>query len=46
MPAGAIVVKEDVAEAVKSGHLRGYGGDVWVRILLSLHRFKHAKRLY
>jgi len=26
---GAIVVKEDVAEAVKSGHLQGYGGDVW-----------------
>ncbi|RMJ26751.1 formate dehydrogenase [Aspergillus sp. HF37] len=26
---GAIVVKEDVAEAIKSGHLRGYGGDVW-----------------
>jgi len=26
---GAIVVKEDVAEAVKSGQLRGYGGDVW-----------------
>ncbi|KAL8991952.1 MAG: hypothetical protein Q9169_007501, partial [Polycauliona sp. 2 TL-2023] len=26
---GAIVVKEDVAEAMKSGHLRGYGGDVW-----------------
>ena len=26
---GAIVVKEDVAEAVKSGHLAGYGGDVW-----------------
>ncbi len=26
---GAIVVKEDVAEAVKSGWLRGYGGDVW-----------------
>lgn len=26
---GAIVVKEDVAEAVKSGKLRGYGGDVW-----------------
>jgi len=23
------VVKEDVAEALKSGHLRGYGGDVW-----------------
>jgi formate dehydrogenase len=22
-------VKEDVAEALKSGHLRGYGGDVW-----------------
>jgi len=26
---GAIVVKEDVAEALKSGHLNGYGGDVW-----------------
>ncbi|KAL9126636.1 MAG: hypothetical protein Q9217_004339 [Psora testacea] len=26
---GAIVIKEDVAEALKSGHLRGYGGDVW-----------------
>jgi formate dehydrogenase len=26
---GAIVVKEDVAEALASGHLRGYGGDVW-----------------
>ena len=26
---GAIVVKEDVAEALKNGQLRGYGGDVW-----------------
>lgn len=26
---GAIVVKEDVADALKAGHLRGYGGDVW-----------------
>lgn len=26
---GAIVVKEDVADAIKSGQLRGYGGDVW-----------------
>lgn len=26
---GALVVKEDVAEALKSGKLRGYGGDVW-----------------
>jgi formate dehydrogenase len=26
---GAIVVKEDVADAIKSGHLAGYGGDVW-----------------
>ena len=26
---GAIVVKEDVADALASGHLRGYGGDVW-----------------
>lgn len=23
------MVKEDVAEALKSGHLNGYGGDVW-----------------
>jgi formate dehydrogenase len=26
---GAICVAEDVADAIKSGHLRGYGGDVW-----------------
>lgn len=26
---GAIVVKEDVAQALESGHLNGYGGDVW-----------------
>ncbi|PMB68843.1 Formate dehydrogenase [Beauveria bassiana] len=26
---GAIVVKEDVAAALESGHLAGYGGDVW-----------------
>ncbi|ODV97538.1 hypothetical protein PACTADRAFT_62890 [Pachysolen tannophilus NRRL Y-2460] len=26
---GAICVAEDVAEAVQSGQLRGYGGDVW-----------------
>jgi formate dehydrogenase len=26
---GAIVVKEDVAEALRTGHLAGYGGDVW-----------------
>jgi len=26
---GAIVVKEDVAEALKSGQIRAYGGDVW-----------------
>lgn len=26
---GAIVVKEDVADALSRGHLRGYGGDVW-----------------
>ncbi|CAN6674411.1 formate dehydrogenase 1 [Trichomonascus vanleenenianus] len=26
---GAICVEEDVAEALKSGQLRGYGGDVW-----------------
>ncbi|TFY82090.1 hypothetical protein EWM64_g1921 [Hericium alpestre] len=26
---GAICVAEDIAEAVKSGHLNGYAGDVW-----------------
>ena len=26
---GAICVAEDIAEAVKSGHLGGYGGDTW-----------------
>jgi len=26
---GAIAVAEDVREAVNSGHIRGYGGDVW-----------------
>merc|ERR1712169_24311 len=26
---GAIVVKEDVAEALRTGQLNGYGGDVW-----------------
>jgi len=26
---GAICVKEDVAEALESGHIKGYGGDVW-----------------
>lgn len=26
---GAICIKEDVAEAVNSGHLLGYAGDVW-----------------
>lgn len=26
---GGIVVKEDVAAALESGQLRGYGGDVW-----------------
>lgn len=26
---GAICIEEDVAEAVQSGKLRGYGGDVW-----------------
>lgn len=28
---GAICVAEDVADALKSGHLQGYGGDVWNR---------------
>ncbi|KAK6459054.1 formate dehydrogenase-like protein [Scheffersomyces xylosifermentans] len=26
---GAICIEDDVAEAVNSGHLAGYGGDVW-----------------
>lgn len=32
---GAICVAEDVAEAVKSGKLMGYGGDVWPRYVIS-----------
>lgn len=26
---GALVVAEDMAAALESGHIRGYGGDVW-----------------
>lgn len=26
---GALCVEQDVADALKSGHIRGYGGDVW-----------------
>jgi len=41
---GAIVVKEDVAEALKSGHLRGYGGDVWdVQPAPKDHPLRYAK---
>ncbi|KAI4145529.1 MAG: hypothetical protein LQ340_006245 [Diploschistes diacapsis] len=41
---GAIVVKEDVAEALKSGHLRGYGGDVWFpQPAPKDHPLRHAK---
>ncbi|ROT39281.1 hypothetical protein SODALDRAFT_156123 [Sodiomyces alkalinus F11] len=41
---GAIVVKEDVAEALKSGHLAGYGGDVWYpQPAPKDHVLRHAK---
>ena len=26
---GALCVAEDMAAALESGHIRGYGGDVW-----------------
>lgn len=29
LSSGAICVAQDVADAVSSGHIRGYGGDVW-----------------
>ncbi|KAI9746384.1 MAG: formate dehydrogenase (NAD+) [Claussenomyces sp. TS43310] len=44
---GAIVVKEDVAEALKSGHLRGYGGDVWdVQPAPKEHPLRYAKNIF
>lgn len=44
---GAIVVKEDVAEALKSGHLRGYGGDVWFpQPAPKDHPLRYAKNPY
>lgn len=36
---GAICVAEDVAEALKSGHLNGYAGDVWSGSPLSASRY-------
>jgi len=44
---GAIVVKEDVAAALKSGHLRGYGGDVWdVQPAPVDHPLRYAKNQF
>lgn len=44
---GAIVVKEDVAEALKSGHLRGYGGDVWFPQPAPIdHPLRYAKNAF
>ncbi|MCJ1462532.1 formate dehydrogenase (NAD+) [Pseudocyphellaria aurata] len=44
---GAIVVKEDVAAALESGHLRGYGGDVWdVQPAPKDHPLRYAKNIY
>ena len=44
---GAIVVKEDVAEALASGQLRGYGGDVWFpQPAPADHVLRHARNSY
>lgn len=44
---GAIVVKEDVAAALKSGHLRGYGGDVWFpQPAEKDHPLRYAKNIF
>jgi len=44
---GAIVVKEDVAEALKSGHLKGYGGDVWFpQPAPKEHPLRYAKNVW
>jgi formate dehydrogenase len=44
---GAIVVKEDVADALKSGHLRGYGGDVWFpQPAPKDHVLRYARNIY
>ncbi|KAF8248809.1 formate dehydrogenase [Wilcoxina mikolae CBS 423.85] len=44
---GAIVVKEDVAAALKSGHLRGYGGDVWFpQPAPEDHVLRYARNIY
>lgn len=41
---GAICVAEDIAEAVKSGKLRGYGGDVWEQQpSLANHPWRHMQ---
>lgn len=44
---GAIVVKEDVAEALRTGQLRGYGGDVWYpQPAPKDHPLRYAKNIY
>jgi formate dehydrogenase len=44
---GAIVVKEDVAEALRTGHLRGYGGDVWFpQPAPKDHPLRYARNIY
>lgn len=44
---GAIVVKEDVAAALESGHLRGYGGDVWFpQPAPKDHPLRYAKNIF
>ncbi|KYK61580.1 formate dehydrogenase [Drechmeria coniospora] len=44
---GGIVVKEDVAEMLKSGHLAGYGGDVWFpQPAPRDHPLRTAKNIY
>lgn len=44
---GAIVVKEDVAAALASGQLRGYGGDVWYpQPAPNDHILRNARNIY
>ncbi|KAI5854957.1 D-isomer specific 2-hydroxyacid dehydrogenase [Tricharina praecox] len=44
---GAIVVKEDIAEALASGQLRGYGGDVWnPQPAPADHILRNARNIY
>ncbi|KAK6460018.1 formate dehydrogenase-like protein [Scheffersomyces coipomensis] len=44
---GAICIEDDVADAVNSGHLAGYGGDVWYpQPAPHSHPWRHMKNPY